>query len=344
MASARDCEFADVPAPRHTRARPYTRDRFKRYGRWALSATLLAALVAIVVVKGRQVDWDEVAQALRSYSAVTLIGACAFSALAYLACSGYDVLARRYVQHHLKTPLTMLIAFVSYAVTMNVGALLGGMGLRLRLYTRYGVSAAKVTHIIGLGIVTNWSGYVLLAGLTLVIDPPQLPDDWHLGRIAIRGIGVLLLAILAAYLAACVFWRGREWQLRSVVFECPGLPFAAAQLALSCLNWLSVAAVAWMLMPGHVPFNDALAALFVASLGGLIVRLPAGIGVLEASFFAVLGGSVAHGRLIAALLALRAIYYLIPLMIAAGAALVLELGARRLKNQTSGTGKAPAKR
>jgi len=344
MATARDCDLATVSAEHRPDTKTPGRERLKRYGRWALSAALLAALVAIVAVKGRQVDWDEVAQALRSYAALTLTGACAFSALAYLACSGYDVLARRYVQHNLKTPLTMAIAFVSYAVTLNVGALLGSMGLRLRLYTRYGVSAAKVTHIIGLGIVTNWSGYVLLAGLTLAIDPPHLPDDWHLGRIAIRGIGVLLLAILAAYLAACVFWRGREWQLRSVVFECPGLAFAAAQLLLSCLNWLSVAAIAWMLMPGHVPFNDALAALFVASLGGLIVRLPAGLGVLEASFFAVLGGSVAHGRLIAALLALRAIYYLIPLMIAAGAALALEFSARRLKGETGDAGSAAAKR
>ncbi len=59
--------------------------------------------------------------------------------------------------------------------------------------------------------------------------------------------------------------------------------------------------------------------------------MPAGLGVLEAVFVALLAHEVAETRPLAALLAYRALYYLLPLAVALVAYLVTEMRARRLR-------------
>jgi uncharacterized membrane protein YbhN (UPF0104 family) len=70
----------------------------------------------------------------------------------------------------------------------------------------------------------------------------------------------------------------------------------------------------------------------VSSIAGVIVHIPAGIGVLEAVFIALLAGEhVSHGTIIAALLAYRMIYYFLPLALATVCYLVLESRAKKLR-------------
>ena len=60
-----------------------------------------------------------------------------------------------------------------------------------------------------------------------------------------------------------------------------------------------------------------LGVLLVSSIAGVIVHIPAGIGVLEAVFIALLAGEhTSKGTIIAALLAYRVLYYFIPLLLA----------------------------
>ena len=298
------------------------KSRWQRRGKWLLSAVFLVAVVWIVVDRGSELDWAEIGQALRAYRVPLVASAFALAMLGYLACSAYDLLSRRYVRHDIPNATVLAIAFVSYAVNLNVGALLGGMGFRYRLYSRYGLGTVQTTQIIGLSVLTNWAGFILLAGLLLLIVPPQLKSSWHMGHAALQGAGVLLLGIVAAYLAFCAVFHGRKREIRGVEFQCPTLAYGGAQLALSSVNWLAASASVFLLMPEQVPFPAVMIAFMASGLGGLIVRLPAGIGVLEGTFMTLLGGSVGHGRLMAALLAFRAVYYIAPLI----AALILHLG------------------
>ncbi|MCE6982620.1 UPF0104 family protein, partial [Pseudomonas frederiksbergensis] len=67
---------------------------------------------------------------------------------------------------------------------------------------------------------------------------------------------------------------------------------------------------------------------------------PAGLGVLETVFLSLLHGSYGKGTLLAALIGYRAIYFLLPLLIATLIYLVLEhLASQRStgdRSQTSG--------
>lgn len=77
----------------------------------------------------------------------------------------------------------------------------------------------------------------------------------------------------------------------------------------------------------------------MSSIAGVIIHIPAGIGVLEAVFVAMLHGqSIFHGTIITALLAYRAIYFIAPLLLA----IVLYLGLEsRAKNERDEQRQAP---
>ena len=62
--------------------------------------------------------------------------------------------------------------------------------------------------------------------------------------------------------------------------------------------------------------DHTLTVLLTSVMATLIVRVPGGLGVLETVFVALLGYRVPQGQLLAALLAYRGIYYLLPLVLA----------------------------
>jgi glycosyltransferase 2 family protein len=58
-------------------------------------------------------------------------------------------------------------------------------------------------------------------------------------------------------------------------------------------------------------------------------HVPGGLGVVEAVYLGALGPRASAAALLAALLAFRALYYLVPLALAAALHLAFELAARR---------------
>jgi len=105
------------------------------------------------------------------------------------------------------------------------------------------------------------------------------------------------------------------------------------QLVLSSANWALMGAAMYLLLGQKVPYATTLAVLMAASIVGVITPIPAGLGVLEAVYLALLSGTVRQGALMGAVLAYRALYYLVPL--AGGLALYLLL-ERSLPAQADG--------
>jgi glycosyltransferase 2 family protein len=79
----------------------------------------------------------------------------------------------------------------------------------------------------------------------------------------------------------------------------------------------------------QVPYSDVLTVLLIAAVAGVIAHVPAGLGIFEFVFIALLSHQISEGRLLAALLVYRAIYYIVPLMTAAVLYLVMEAHARQ---------------
>jgi uncharacterized membrane protein YbhN (UPF0104 family) len=306
---------------------PWTR----RIGIWAFFG-LIAWLLAN---QARTVDWGEVLEAVRALPASTLLAAGALAACSFGLYSTYDLLGRYLTKHQLGAGTVMGVTFISYAFNLNLGSLVGGIAFRYRLYSRLGLENETITRVLGFSMLTNWLGYLVVAGAAFCFWPMALPPDWKIDGGGLRVLGAVLLALAAAYLALCAFSGGRIWRVRGHAFKTPGLAMALLQLAMSCLNWSLMGGVIWFLLQGQVGYPQVLAVLLVAAVAGVVTHVPAGLGVLEAVFVALLSHQVAQGKLLGALLAYRALYYLLPLMVATVAYLVTELRARRLRVSAS---------
>lgn len=285
----------------------------------------------------RNLDWQEVSHALRSYKGSTLLLGALLALASYLVFSAYDLLSRRYTGHRLPVTKVMPLAFVCYAFNLNLSSWVGGIALRYRLYGKLGLSVATITKILSLGLVTNWLGYLLIGGVVFAMGLPALPESVKIGSTGLRLIGVAMVAVGVAYLLACRFAKKRTWTLRKQEVTLPSFSLAALQALFGACNWALMGALVFVLLPDKVDYLTVLAILLISSIAGVITHIPAGLGVLETIFITLLQGQYSKGALLAALIAYRALYFLLPLAISCVMYLILERKARR-----GGPGQAPA--
>lgn len=299
---------------------------FKRVAPWAL-ATLVLTLVAHLA---RTVDWSEVWQGLQTMSPARLAAAAALALLSYALYASFDLVGRRLTGHALSIPRTMGIAAISYAFGLNFGAWIGGFGLRLRLYTRRGLPTSTVARIIAHSVATNWIGYLWVAGAVLMWAPPTLPPAWILPDIGLRAIGLALVAAALGYLALCRYSRQRQLTWRGYVLTLARGRLAAVQALAGGVNWLLIGTIVWSLLGGRIDYPTVLGAMLLAAVAGVVTHVPANLGVMEAVVVATLGARLPVPELLAAMLAYRTTYYLLPLSLALPAYGLLESAARRV--------------
>jgi uncharacterized membrane protein YbhN (UPF0104 family) len=264
--------------------------------------------------------------AVRSYDPALVLTALLSALGSYAICSSYDLFGQRHVGHHLPLARVLAINFVGYAFSQNLGAMVGGMGFRYRLYHRYGLKPAQTTQIIALSVLTNWSGYLLLLGLVLMFWTPTVPrfppPPWLIAG------GSVALVIVAAYVGLCCCAGHRKlkfWRLRMQV---PSASMAVLQLLLSSVSWILIAATVARLLSTDLPFSLVLGVVLLGSMAGALLHVPAGLGVLEAVFLAMLSQQN-PAQVLAALLVFRVVYQLVPLSLAALLYLLLEWRGRR---------------
>ncbi|MGP0175130.1 lysylphosphatidylglycerol synthase domain-containing protein [Pseudomonas sp. NCHU5208] len=313
-----------------------------RWGKRLLTLFFLVLLAVLLYMLLRNQDWGEVRQTLTAYSGQTLLVGVLLTAASYLVFACYDLLARRYSRHRLSTPQVLGVAMVCYAFNLNFTTWIGGMAMRYRLYMRLGLSASTVTRILSLGLLTNWVGYMALAGSLFALRLVQLPEDWALGVSGLQLLGFAMLVLASAYIGICAFARQRVWHLgeRSIALPAPGM--ALLQLCLGAANWSLMAALIHWLLPEGATYASVLGVLLISCMAAVVAHIPAGLGVLEAVFLALLQHQYSHASLIAALLVYRVLYYLLPLALASISYLVLEKRARTLRQrgQQSGAGES----
>ncbi len=290
-----------------------------RLWRWlgkAVTAAFFGLVAYLLISQARTIEWPRVFEALKAVPATTLGLAALLAGASYAVYSSYDLLSRRYAGHRLSTPQVLATTFVSYAFNLNLGALVGGLGFRHRLYSRLGLDNGVITRVIAFSMATNWLGYLILAGLAFLLFPPALPERWSAHGSILGWIGALMLSAGAGYLLLAALAGGRHRTVRGHRIELPSARLAMAQLGISGLNWLLIATIVWVLLSQRIGYPTVLAVLLIAAVAGVITHVPAGLGVLEAVFVTLLADAIPTHELLGALLAYRALYYLLPLLAA----------------------------
>lgn len=294
------------------------------------TATLVFfALVAwLLVEQARAIEWHEVLASLADYPLPALLGAASLAALSLALYSCFDLLGRLYTGHTLPIPTVMLVTFISYVLNLNLGSLVGGVALRYRLYSRLGLAVGVITRVMSLSMLTNWMGYLLLAGVLFSFHTPVLPPGWKVGTGGLQIAGFVLMAVSLAYLLLCAFSRRRSFTLRDQELVLPSPRMALLQLCMGAANWMIMGGVIFLLLQQKIDYPTVVSVLLVGAVAGVITHVPAGLGVLEAVFVALLSHQIPRHELLAALVVYRGLYYLAPLAVATAAFLVVETRAR----------------
>lgn len=301
---------------------------WQRVRRWAVPALGILVL-AMLVMHAHKIDWAGAWKALQRYpwQVLGVVWLIATASHALYGC--FDLIGRLHTKHRLSAPHTWAIAVASYGFNLNLGSLVGGVALRGRLYARAGLDEATVAQIVAVSLGTNWLGYAAVAGGLFASGAIESLGRLPIGVQALRGGGVALLALVLGYGVACFWLKGKTWAWRGRRLTFPAPQVAALQLSLGAANWLTMASAMYVLLGTEIPYATTLGVLLVASIVGVVTPIPAGLGVLEAAYLAMLSGSVPQGRLMGAVLAYRALYYFLPL----AGALLLYLMLERVSGQ-----------
>ena len=266
---------------------------------------------------------------IAGYAPSRLVAAALASLVAYACYSGFDVLARVYTGHRLALRRVLPIAFISYAFLLSLGGMVGGFGLRYRMYSQAGLGVATIARIAVFAVASNWSGVLLLGGLAFALGRVPVPASWEIAAVALRLVGAGMLAVVASGLAMCAWSPRRSWSLRGHVIDLPSLPVAVLQVTVASAGWLAMATILAVLLPGPVPFLTVAGVLLLSVLANLVIRVPANLGVLEAVFLAMLAPQFGAPEVLAGVLTYRAVFQLGPLLLALAAYAAFEAVARR---------------
>lgn len=325
-----------APRANHRRPRKITDTAWWPWLKRSAVVLFFAAVATLLVLQARSIDWGQVLNALKNYPLTAVWAAVALTVASFALYSCFDLLGRRYTGHTLGAPTVMLITFVSYAFNLNLGAAVGSVAFRYRLYSRLGLDNGIIARITSLSILSNWIGYVLLGGLVFSLQPPALPADWNIDSAHLRFVGFAMLSITVAYLGVCAYSRRRSLSVRGHEIELPSARMAGLQMLMGAGNWLLMSGIVFVLLQHRIAFSNVISVLLLAAVAGVLTRIPAGLGVLEAVFVALLSHQMPLHELLAALVAYRLVYYLAPLGVATVVYCVMEANGRQ-SDQTAAT-------
>ncbi|HEX6059614.1 MAG TPA: hypothetical protein VFZ11_11425 [Gemmatimonadaceae bacterium] len=291
----------------------------RRLGGPALAIVLFAVAVRALRAELGGQGVGDVLEQLAALPSWRIALALLLTAASYGALTGYDALSLRYVRRPLPYRRIALASFVNYAVSQTLGfPLLTGGSVRYRLYSGWGLGPAQVASVVAFASLSFWLGVLLLGGLGLLLGAPrELAAMLRLSPPAQRIVGLAALSVVGAYLwwtvAGSRILRLGTWRLLR-----PSARLGLSQLAVAAVDWMLAASVLYVLLPPSlgISFPAFLAVFLVAFVSGIASNVPAGLGVFETVFLLLLPEDASHAAVLGALVAYRALYYLLPLLVA----------------------------
>ncbi len=298
------------------------------WARWRLDgayrhlAVGLAALALVSVAfwglekAAAGISFHAVVAALRATPRSALLTALAATAASFATLLGYDLSGLRYARARPPLSSAVLASFCGYAIgnAVGLGALSGG-AVRYRIYTAAGLTPGQIARVILFISVAIGIGLATIAALGLVLCADRVGHMLGTSPEPLFAAAVTLLVLATAFLVFCAT-RRQALALGPVSIEPPGPALILTQIALTTTDVLAAAAVLWVLLPPTGIGFLAFAAVFAAAIGlGVLSHVPGGLGVFEVAILYAVGSKAPVSAVAAALVAYRAIYYLLPLLL-----------------------------
>jgi len=273
------------------------------------------------------IDLEDLVDALRDTDRHDVVRASLCVAGGYFTLTFYDLFALRTIgRSDVPYRVAALAGFTSYSVGHNIGAsVLTGGAVRYRIYSAWGLDAIAVAKVCFIAGLTFWLGNATVLGLGISFAPQAASSMDQLPPSLNRAFAILILIVLAAYVAWV--WRGRRtigrsgWQV-----TLPDGPLTLLQIGIGIIDLGFCALAMYMLVPDDPNIGFvSLAVIFVAAtLLGFASHAPGGIGVFDAAMLVALW-QFEKEELLAGLLVFRLLYYIVPFAIS-----LIILGIREL--------------
>ncbi|MFZ0240851.1 MAG: bifunctional lysylphosphatidylglycerol flippase/synthetase MprF [Desulfobacterales bacterium] len=284
-----------------------------------LSLILFAAAIWLLHHELKTYHLKDILHAFESIPGPYRWAAAGLTLLSYAVMTGYDVLAMRYIRHPLPYSKIGLASFIGYAFSNNIGmSMIAGASIRYRLYSSWGLSTLQITQVVAFCTLTLWLGFFTLGGVVFLIEPLRIPDSVHLPMASLRAIGIVMLAIVLGF-GIATYVNKTALKIRRWEIHLPSLRIFVCQLIIAALDWMLASLVLFVLLaPGAaISYPRFLAVFLVAQLLGLVSQVPGGLGVFETVILVLLSGRLPANQIFGALLGYRALYYWLPLVVAA---------------------------
>lgn len=294
--------------------------------RWQKRFAIAGLLVVLGVLSfealralSDELSYAAVVGAMRATSGWDVVLAVLATCVSYLALTGYDHSALRYVGARVPYRVVGQTAFIAYALSNSFGlGVLTGGAVRLRLYSAAGVAPERVGQAIVFSALAFGLGMGVAGALALLWSADAIQPVVRIPAVLLQGIAAGFLAIVVG--ASLLAWRRGTLRLPGArTLRAPSPMLTMQQLLWSGIDIAATAMVLWILLPaGSIDFPTFLGFFCAATALGMVSHLPGGIGVFEAVMLLALGGRVPAGALAGALLLYRAIYFVLPLVLALG--------------------------
>jgi len=273
---------------------------------WALQDSLL------------EYRYGDIVAAVRDLPSARLTLALAITACGYLVLAGYDLLGFRFVGRTLRLRELGLVSFVSNALGNSVGnVVVTGAAVRYWMYTPLGITAAEIARVVLFCSLGFWLGFLALGALWFILAPTPLPPGLHVPVTTTAPLGYALLALLGCYVAL-VTTRRRPIKLGRWRIRLPSTALTLGQIGVASLDIGLMGAALYVLLPAAPELSYArfMGVFLLAQVLGTASQVPGGLGVFE-TVVLLLSPTAARPQVAAALLAFRAIYFILPLFVAA---------------------------
>jgi len=302
-----------------------------RLGRGTISAVIslavLAAAAFVLYELLHDADFGKVFATLKAQSVQKITIAAIFVVAGYVTLTFYDYFALHAIGRG-KVPYAVaaLASFTSFTIGHSLGAavLTGGL-IRFRIYSAWGLTVLDIAKIAFITSITFWLGNAFLLGGATAYAPEAAAAVDHLPLWINRMIGVSALVAIACYLLWLAPRRrviGRSgWRI-----VLPSLRFTLVQIGIGALDLTLITLAMYAVLPPNPPvgFITMMVPFLTATLLGTVSHAPGGLGVIEVTMLLGLP-QFQREELLAALLTFRALYFVLPLLLA-----TLSLGVREL--------------
>jgi phosphatidylglycerol lysyltransferase len=292
---------------------------FSRHAKPIAAVLTLAvfSMVAFAIYRlTEEVSYADVVRGLAATGSTSIVLAVLFTALSFATLCLYDLNALAYIGRRRPIALVALTAFSAYAVgnVAGFGALSGG-AIRYRAYSRTGLMPDEIGRIIGFVTLSFSLGLAVITSLALIPMSGEIAPLIGLDPAWLLGGAVIVLIAIATLL---VIASRDGLTIGKMTLRLADSRTLSRQFLVTVLDIAFSATVLYVLLPPEAAISwPAFFTIYSVAIGiGIVSHVPAGIGVFETVMIATLGSRIGTDAVLAALVAYRIIYYVLPLLIA----------------------------